>query len=67
MNISAKFQLHAPYGFWEDDVFLSLANLAFRLPWQSIKFIGLDKILVFGRGLLKDYFYKTFVKIFAVR
>ena len=71
MNISAKFQLHPPYGFWADDFFLDFfANLAFRLPWQPIKFIGLDKIHMFRgvrRGLLKERFCKTFVKISAVR
>ena len=41
MNSSTKFQLHPPY-------------LAFRLPWQPIKFSGLDKILMVGRGLLKE-------------
>ena len=44
-----------------------LANLAFLLPWQPIKFSSLDKIHIFGRGLLKEQFYKTFVKISAVR
>ena len=29
-------------------------NLVFRLPWQPIKFSGLDKIHMLGRGLLKD-------------
>ena len=38
------------------------ANLAFRLPWQPVKFRGLDKIHMFGRGLLKEHFFKTFVK-----
>ena len=32
------------------------ANLAFRFPWQSIKFWVLDKTDMSGRGLLKDYF-----------
>ena len=43
------------------------ANLAFRLPWQPIKFSGLDKIHMVGRELLKEHFCKTFVKISAVR
>ena len=42
-------------------------NKAFRLPWQPIKFSGLDKIHMFGRGLLKEHFCKIFVKISAVR
>ena len=57
MNISTKFQLHPSYG----------ANLAFPLPWQLIKFSGLDKIHMVGRGLLKEHFGKIFVKISAVR
>ena len=45
--------------------FFFFANLAFRLPWQpikfsgleqSIKFSGLEKIHMSGRGLLKEYF-----------
>ena len=43
------------------------ANLSFQLPWQPIKFIGLDKIYMFGRGILKEHFCKTFVKISAMR
>ena len=39
MNNSAKFLLHPPYGFRGDDFIL-----AFRLPWQPIKFRGFDKI-----------------------
>ena len=42
-------------------------NLAFWLPWQLIKFSGLNKIHMFGRGLLKEHFCKTFVKISTVR
>ena len=42
------------------------ANLAFLLPWQSIKFSSLDKIHMVGRGLLKEHVCKTFVKISAI-
>ena len=42
-------------------------NLSFRLPWQPIKFSGLDRIYMFGRGLFKEHFCKMFVKISAVR
>ena len=42
-------------------------NLAFQLPWQPIKFRGLDRIHTVSRGLLKEHFCKTFVKISAVR
>ena len=35
MNISAKFQLHPPYGFWGDDFFnMFFVNLSFQLPNQ---------------------------------
>ena len=51
MNISAKL----------------FANLAFLLPWQPIKFSGLDKTHMVGRGLLEEYFGKPFVKLSAVR
>ena len=37
------------------------ANLALKLPWQPIKYSGLDKIYMVGRGLLKKHFCKTFV------
>ena len=60
MNISAKFQLHLHYGFWGEDFWIFLAV---RLPWQPIKFRGLDKNDMFDRGLLKEYSCKTFVKI----
>ena len=43
------------------------ANLAFQLPWQQIKFSGLDKIHMAGRRLLKEHFCETTEKISAVR
>ena len=68
MNISAKFQLHSPYGFSGDDFLIFFfVNLSFRLPWQPIKFRGLDKIHMLGRGLLKNHLCKTFVKISAMK
>ena len=52
-NIYAKFQLHPPYGFWEEDFWIFFSeNLAFQLPWQLIKINDLDKIHMVGRGLL---------------
>ena len=67
MNSSAKFQLHPPMAS-EEMIFENLfANLAFLLPWQPTEFSGLDKIHIFGSGLLKEQFCKTFVKISAVR
>ena len=38
-----------------------LCTLAFWLSWQPIKFSGLDKTHIFGRGLLKEHFCKSFV------
>ena len=43
----------------EEKIFEYL-NLAFRLPWQPIKFSGLDKIHMVGTGLLKEHFCKNF-------
>ena len=67
MSISTKFQLHSPYGFCVDDFLTFFSYLAFLLPWQPIKFSCLDKIHIFGKGLFKKHFSKTFVKISAVR
>ena len=67
MNISAKFQLHPPMASDEKIFYFFFANLGFRLPWQPIKFSGLNKIHTVGRELLKKNFCKTFVKISAVR
>ena len=60
MNMFAKFQLHPTYGFWGDDFLIFFRNLSFRLPWQPIKFSGLHKIHMFGRGLLKEHSVKFF-------
>ena len=40
--------------------FFFFENLAFRLPWQPIKFSDLDKIHMDGKGLLQKHFCKTF-------
>ena len=67
MNIYAKFQLHPPYGFSEEDFLIFFfENLAFRLPWQPIKISDIDEFHMVGRGLLQEHFCKTFVKISAV-
>ena len=42
------------------------SNLAFLLSWKPIEFRGLDKNDTFGRGLLKEHFYKVFVRKSAV-
>ena len=39
MNIYAKFQLHPPYGFWEEDFLIYFfENLAFRLQIETNQF-----------------------------
>ena len=52
MNISIKFQLHPPFASEEKIFEYFFANLIFRLTLLPIKFSGLDKINVLGRGLL---------------
>ena len=47
----------------EEMILIFFVNLSFRLPWQPIKFNGLDKNHMIGRGLLKEQLCKTFVKI----
>ena len=39
----------------------------FWLPWQPIQFNCLNKIQMFGKGLIKEYFSETFDKISAMR
>ena len=46
-------------------IFLFFYN--FWLPWQPIKFGHLDRIHIFGRGLLNEHFYQTFDKMSDVR
>ena len=52
----------------EEVIFKNLfANIAFLLPWQPIELSSLDKMHMFGRGLLKEHFCKSFVKMSAVK
>ena len=67
MNISAKFQLHPPYGFWEDDFLIFFHKFILSVAMATNQISSLDKIHMFGRGLLKKHFCKIFVKMFAVR
>ena len=46
--------------------FLFFLNLDFLLPWQPIKFRGLEKIICLAEALLKEYFCETLVKISTV-
>ena len=32
MNIYAKFQLHPPYGFWEEDFLIFFSEISINLP-----------------------------------
>ena len=47
--------------------YIFFAKLSILLPWQPIKFSGLDKIHMLGKGLLKEHPCKTFVKIYAMK
>ena len=56
MNIYAKFQLHPPYGFWEEDFEYFFFKFSLSVPWQPIKTSDLDKIHMVGRGLIQKHF-----------
>ena len=48
--------------------FVSFRKFSISLSWQPIKFKGLNKTdVVVGRGLFKEHFCGTFVKISSVR
>ena len=42
MNISTKFQLHPPYGFWGDDflIFFRKFNLSVAMTTNQIQWFG---------------------------
>ena len=68
MNISVKFQLHPPYGFWGDDflIFFRKFNILVAMATnplnQSNSAVWKKIIYMLGRGLLKEHFCKTFIK-----
>ena len=69
MNIYAKFQLHPPYGFWEEDFFFFFFFFFFfcrKFSLSPIKISDSDETHIVIRGLLQEHFCKTFVKITAV-
>ena len=71
-NIYAKFQLHPPYDFWEEDTWIYFIFFFFRkfnisVAMAPIKINDLDKIHMVCRELLQEHLYKLFVKISAVR
>ena len=41
---------------WEKEKKFGNQALDVEVPWQQIKFSGLDKIHMFGRRLLKEHF-----------
>ena len=67
INISAKFQQYPLFGFWENNVLIFFCKFSVSVAMATIKFSGLDKIHMFGRWLFKEHFWKTFVKISAMR
>ena len=69
MNISAKFQLHPPYGFWGDDfwIFFRKFILSVAMATDQIQQFGQNSYVWYGRGLLKEHLCKTFVNISAMR
>ena len=69
MNISVKFQLHPPYGFWGDDFFNIVSQIQHfschgnQSPLnQSNSAVWKKFIYMLGRGLLKEHFCKNFIK-----
>ena len=54
-----EYQLHPPYGFWEEDFLIIFENLHFLSPWQLIKFSDLDKNHMKHGGLLNKHFCKN--------
>ena len=70
MNNSAKFQHHPlPYGFVasEEMLFENLFANSCCHGNQSNLAVWTIFIYIYGRGLLKEHFCKTFVKISAGR
>ena len=54
----AKFQLHPPYGFRDED-FSTVLRKPFMPPRQPIKFNNFDKSHMKRRGLLNKHFCKN--------
>ena len=63
MNISAKFQVHPTY----DDLLIFFCKFRLSVAMATNKVHDLDKIHMVRRGLLKEQFCKTFVKISLMR
>ena len=57
MNMYAKFQLHPPYGFWEEDFWIFFQKIGHAVV---IKISDLDKIYMVGRPLLQNHFCNFF-------
>ena len=59
ISMYAKFQLHLPYGFREEDFLIFFfENLRFISPRQPIKLSDLDKSRMKRGGLLNKHFCK---------
>ena len=68
MNISTKFQLHPPYGFWGEDFLIFFCKFSISVAMAT------NQIQRFGQNSYswciwppKEHFCKTFVKISAMR
>ena len=62
-----QFQLNPPYGFLGDDFLIFFLKFSLSVAMATKKFSGLDKIHIFGKGLLEENFCGLFVKNSAVR
>ena len=51
----AKFQLHPPYGFWEEEFWIFFKNLPFMSPCQPIILSDLDKSRMKYEGLFNKF------------
>ena len=67
MNIFGKFQLQPPLWLLEMIFFLFFHEIILSVAMTTNQIQHLDKIHMFGRGLLKEQLCKTFVKISAMR
>ena len=62
MNIFAKFQVHSPYGFWEEDFwifFFEFRKFSLSVAMTTNQKQRLGQIHMVGRGLLQNHFSKT--------
>ena len=67
MNISAKFHLHPPYGFWGEDLFRFFRKFSLSVAMATNQIQWFVKNYMFGRGLFNKYFWIFRSKISATR